>query len=248
MALPKLASIPTFTCQLPSTSKEVTFRPFTVKEEKVLLMAAEAKDLRSIADAMVNVVKACVLQNDIRAEKLTSFDIEYLFIKIRSKSVGESITLGYKHRDGKRKDGQPCDKTTMVKINYDDITPPIVDPKKQIIMLSDTMGMKLRYLTLHEMVKTLGGANPDAATKEISVPQAFELMSLSLESVFEGDSVFYPDSLKEAAAFIESIGAEKIKEMVTFFDNIPKVEFTIPYTCECGQQEEVTLSGIRDFF
>jgi hypothetical protein len=142
MALPVL-SVPEFSIKLPSTGKQVKYRPFLVKEEKVLLMALEGKDKNEITGAIINLLKGCVLTSGIQIEKLPTFDIEYLFLKIRSKSVGEVVELNLSHAEG------DCSAKTPVELNLDKIE---VDkkPRDGKVMMTDQIGVMLRYPSISD--------------------------------------------------------------------------------------------------
>lgn len=237
MALPRIA-VPTFTATLPSSKREVQFRPFMVKEEKVLLIAMESKDPDHMQRAMIDVISGCILDEDIRIDKLPSFDVEYLFLKIRSKSVSEKVTLSYRHVDGINYKGETCDALTNVEINLDDIEVKFREDHKQIIPLTDKLMMKMRYPTISDVKASIAEGSDE-----------LDLVTRCVESVYDDDDVFEPDSLEDARQFIGSLSNKQFIDIMKFFETMPTVEHTITYKCSgCGQEDTITLRGLSDFF
>ena len=149
MAFPKL-SIPQFTTNLPSSGQEVLYRAFVVREEKILLMAAEAKDQKSMITAIKQVLQACIIAPiELKVDKLAFFDIEYLFLQVRAKSIGETVKLAFKHKEGIRRTGESCEISNEVEINLETLNPPVPTNEYSAITLSPTMSLELRYPTLY---------------------------------------------------------------------------------------------------
>lgn len=236
MALPKIA-IPTFTAVLPSTKKEIVFRPFVVKEEKVLLVAMESKDIDHMQRAMIDVLSSCILTEDIDVNKLSSFDIEYLFLKVRSKSVSEEVTLSYRHVDGVNYEGEKCEAITEVKINLDDVEVKFDDDHSPLIKLTDTMVLKMRYPTVKDL--KIGSHTDDG----------MELVARCVESVYDNEDIFEPDDIEDAKRFLGSLSNQQFLSVMKFFETMPTIQHTVSYKCPgCGQHDTVTLKGLADFF
>lgn len=235
MSLPKIA-VPKFVCVLPSSGKEVTFRPFLVKEEKALLIAVESKDQESIIRAIKEAISACV--DEIDVSKLPYFDIEFLFLNLRSKSVGENVTFTYKHKNGVNREGKPCDKTTNIELSLDEVKVQR-DPKHvDKFMIDSKYGVKMKYPTIDD-IKALAS----------QVRNEIKLMASCLEYVYDETNIYPPDSLDEAVKYIENMNAQQYEKLTHFFETMPKLAHDIHYKCAgCGQEDVVKLEGVSDFF
>src|SRR6056300_541213 len=178
MALPSI-STPEFTTQIPSTGEKIKYRPFLVKEEKILLIALEGNDQQEITTAILNILNSCIL-SEVDVNKLSTFDVEYLFLNLRGKSVGEVIEARMGHTDG------DCKKLTDVQIKIDDIeiVNEISDGK---IMLTDDVGIKMRYPTVHDVAK-LDMKNSD---------DTFGLIAQCIEYIYDNDNVYSEFSEQE---------------------------------------------------
>lgn len=235
MALPKIA-IPKFSVTLPSTGEKIHFRPFLVKEEKVLLIAMQSEDESAIIDAVRDVVVACV-DEKINAAKLPYFDIEYLFLNIRAKSVGEQINLEYRHTGGINYQGIQCEVVTPVQINIEEVKVDKLEGHTNKIMLTDTMGIEMKYPSIDEINSIAKG------TDEL------EMLARCIKCVFDEQNVYDPDNLRDSIAFIENLNSEQFSKITQFFNSMPKLRHSIKYTCRgCGQEDVVKLEGLSDFF
>jgi hypothetical protein len=230
MALP-IIDIPTFRCTQPSTGLELKFRPFLVKEEKVLLFALESGDEADISDAVENLITCCVEELE-SIDELTSYDIEYLFLQIRGKSVNNIIEINLSHED--------CDNRTAVEIDIDEIKVDNLD-RKDYIMLSDTLGVKFKNLS-HSLLKNINDVGGTDSNK------FFNLLYNSIETVFDGDDVYDDFTLEEIKDFIERFTNERFETLVNHFNNMPALTHMVKYKCSCGKEVEKKLSGLRDFF
>lgn len=243
MALPKLSS-PQFITTLPSTGQEIHYRAFVVREEKILLMASESKDPKSVSSAILQVLQTCIQTENVKVDQLPFFDVEYLFLKVRARSVGETTKLSFKHIDGKNRAGDACLEITEVSVNLDEVAPPQVTKEQHILSISPTMQMVLRYPTLNEILLLTG----DQKTS-IDPTKIFDLLAGCLMQVIDGDEVFMPDTRREALQFIESLPHAMMESLNVFFNNVPTLTTSVTYTCEkCQQQDTVVLSGMKDFF
>jgi len=236
MALPKI-SAPTFTTTIPSNGREITYRPFLVKEEKNLLVAMESKDPEHMTRAMIEMISGCILTEDINIEKLPAFDIEYLFLKVRGKSVSEKVNLSYRHKDGVNYKGEPCDAVTDVEVDLDQVKVKFSKGGLHEIKLTDKLSMKMRYPTLADI------KNSSDELDEL------DMIARCIECVYDDEEVYEPDDLNDAKAFLGSLNSQQFANIATFFNNMPSLSHEVTYTCQkCGQVDTITLKGISDFF
>lgn len=235
MALPVI-KIPEFSCILPSTNEEIRFRPFLVKEQKVLLLALEGEDETEILNAVQTLVKDCVLSN-INIDKLPFFDFEYLFMKIRSKSIGEVIKLKMKHQKTVNK---KCKQETDIVIDLDEITINMNSKKNDKIMITDDIGVKLRYPTIKD--------NKQLMKIEEDTIKMFKMVSTCIEYVFDQEKM-YESNQTEIEDWLLTLNTDQFEKIINFFKNIPKLEYTKEWTCEkCGKSEKLHIEGFQNFF
>ena len=238
MPLPKIAT-PTYELELPSTGAAVTYRPFLVKEEKVLVIALESEDNKQITNAIKAVLKSCVLTKGIKVEKLPTFDIEYLFLNIRGKSVGEELDVNVICPDDEKT-------TVQVSINLDDIQVEKNEEHDNKIKLDDNLMMELRYPSLDQFIK-----NNFEFDEKNAMAQSFELIATCIDKIYTEDEVWASADCtkKELNEFLESMNSSQFKGIETFFETMPKLSHTInvvnPNTKEKGS---VVLEGLSDFF
>ena len=238
MPLPKI-STPTYEMVLSSSNKKIKYRPFLVKEEKVLILAMESQDTATVANAVKDVLKNCILSRGIKVEKLSTFDIEYLFLNIRGKSVGEAIEVMVTCPD----DGKTQVPTS---INIDEIKVIIDDDHQRDIKLDDTYSLRMRYPSLDEFVK-----NNFATASDISVDDTFDLIASCVDQVYsEEESWAAADcTQKELTQFVESLNSNQFKEVEKFFDTMPKLSHTVKVINPNTKKEnEVVLEGLQNFF
>ena len=238
MPLPKI-STPTYELVLPSSNKKIKYRPFLVKEEKVLILAMESQDTSTVANAVKDVLASCILSRGVKVEKLSTFDIEYLFLNIRGKSVGEKIEVMVTCPD----DGKTQVPTS---INIDEIKV-IVDKKhNKDIKLDDQYTLRMRYPSLDEFVK-----NNFATAADVSVDDTFDLISSCIDQVYsEEESWTAADcTKKELSQFVESLNSNQFKEIETFFETMPKLSHTVKVINPNTKEEnEIVLEGLQNFF
>jgi hypothetical protein len=231
MALPTI-SLPSFETKIPSTKKKIKFRPFLVKEEKVLLMALEGKDKREIANAIYDVLDDCIITKNVDVRKLPTFDIEYLFLMLRSKSVGEEITFTMSHGEGIE-----CDHKTEVSVNLNEVQVEgkILDGN---IMLTDTVGIKMHYPTIDAI------DNLKEDTDAI-----LSVLASCIDVVFDDDDVYEDFTHDEMIEWLGNLNTSQFEKINEFFSNSPKLSHTIKWKCpKCGQDDEVTIEGLYNFF
>lgn len=234
MSLPKIA-ISKFMVTLPSNKKEIEFRPFLVKEEKVLLMAAEANDEASMIRAIRETINACV--EDIDVGKIPYFDVEYLFLNIRAKSVGETVKLKYRHTNGTNRKNEKCDASTDVEIDITKANITFDPTHSSKFMIDDRLGMQMKYPTINNL-STVQNAKDE-----------FAIMASCIDYVYDNTNVYPPDNKEESLQFIESMNSKQFANLIKFFETMPKLKHKIAYTCSgCGEAEEIILEGIADFF
>ena len=238
MPLPKIAT-PTYELELPSTGQSVKYRPFLVKEEKLLVLALESEDTKQITTAIKAVLKSCVLTKGIKVEHLPTFDIEYLFLHIRGKSVGEEIEVNITC---------PDDEKTQVPItlNLDDIKVQKNDNHNNQIKLDDNLMMELKYPSLDQFIKN----NFDFDEKN-QMEQSFDLIGTCIDKIYNEEEVWATADCtkKEIKEFLESMNSSQFKEIENFFETMPKLSHTIKVTNPKTKVEnEVVLEGLASFF
>ena len=238
MPLPKI-STPTYQLELPSTGKTVTYRPFLVKEEKVLVIALESEDTKQITGAIKAVLKSCVQTKGIRVENLPTFDIEYLFLNIRGKSVGEELEVNVVCPD----DGET---NVTVTIDLDEIQIEKSDDHTNQIKLDDSLMMEMKYPSLDQFIKN----NFDFA-EENQMDQSFQLIAQCIDKIYSEDEVWATADCtkKEINEFLESMNSTQFKQIEKFFESMPKLKHTItvinPHT---KVKSDVVLEGLASFF
>jgi len=238
MPLPKIAT-PTYELVIPSSKKKIKYRPFLVKEEKILILAMESEDTNQIANAVKNVISSCILSRGIKVEKLSTFDIEYLFLNIRGKSVGEQIEVMVTC---------PDDNKTKVptSINIDSIKVQIDDKHSRDIVLDDQYTLRMKYPSLSEFIK-----NNFANIDDINVDDTFELIASCIEQVYSEEESFAASDCtkKELSQFLEQLNSSQFKMIETFFDTMPKLSHTVKVTNpNTGVENEIILEGLQSFF
>jgi len=239
MPLPKIAT-PTYTLELPSTGKTISYRPFLVKEEKLLVIALESEDTKQITNAIKAVIKACVLTKGIKVETLPTFDIEFLFLNIRGKSVGEDLDVNIIC---------PDDNETQVpvSINLDDIQVEKSDDHNKRIALDANVMMEMKYPSLNEFIKN----NFDFQEGKNQMDQSFDLIAQCIDKVYTEDEVWSTSDCtkKELNEFLESMNSKQFKEIEQFFTTMPKLSHTVKVINPNTKVEsDVVLEGLASFF
>ncbi len=232
MALPKQTA-PKYTCILPSDGREIEYRPFLVKEQKVLLLAQEQEDdaamFRAVQDLITNVCE------DVKSETLPVIDMEWLFLKIRSKSVGETANIKLSCTDPK------CDGHGEAVVNLDDVEV-VGDQPESKIMLTDEIGIELRYPRVSDVNQVQG---KDQAT------QTLEMLKNSIVKIFDEENV-YPTadaSTNELNEFVEGLTMQQLEKITAYFDSIPSLQLDVESKCTtCGRELKTTAKGINSFF
>ena len=238
MPLPKI-STPTYELELPSSGQTVKYRPFLVKEEKVLVIALESEDNKQITNAIKAVLRSCIQTKGIKVEHLPTFDIEYLFLNIRGKSVGEELEVNVIC---------PDDEETQVKtnINLDDIQIEKDENHTKQIKLDENLMMEMKYPSLEQFIKN----NFDFDEKN-QMDQSFELIATCIDKIFSEEEVWATADCtkKEVNEFLESMNSSQFKEIETFFETMPKLSHTIKVTNpKTKVKSDVVLEGLASFF
>ena len=238
MPLPKIAT-PTYELELPSTGETIQFRPFLVKEEKILVIALESEDTKQITNAIKGVIKNCIKTKGIKVEQLPTFDIEYLFLNIRGKSVGEEIEVNIICPDDRETE-------VPVNINIDDIQVQKDDEHDNKIKISDDLMMVMKYPSLDQFIKN----NFDFEDKN-AMDQSFQLIASCIDSICTEDEVWAAADCtkKEVNEFLESMNSSQFKGIEKFFETMPKLSHTISVTNPKTKVEsDVVLEGLASFF
>ena len=238
MPLPKI-STPSYELVVPSTKKKIKYRPFLVKEEKVLIIAMESQDNKQIANAIKDVLSACILTRGVKINDLSTFDIEYLFLNIRGKSVGEEVEVMVTCPD----DGETQVPTV---INLDDIKVQVNDKHSQDIVLDGEYTLRMKYPSMEEFIKTNFSSDG-----EVAVDDTFKLIASCVEQVYsEEESWAGADcTKKELSDFVESLNSKQFKDIERFFDTMPKLSHTVKViNPKTKKENEVVLEGLQSFF
>jgi hypothetical protein len=237
MPLPKI-SVPQYTLELPSTGQEIQYRPFLVKEEKLLVIALESEDTKQITTAIKNVIKSCIHTKGIKVEALPTFDIEYLFLNIRGKSVGEEIEVNIIC---------PDDEITnvVVKIDIDSIKVETNEEHSNKVKVDASIMMEMKYPSLDQFIKN----NFDFTNN--AMDQSFELIASCIDKIYTEDEVWSAADVtkKEIIDFIEQMNSSQFKEIEKFFETMPKLSHKVKVTNPNTEVEsEVVIEGLASFF
>ena len=243
MALPKL-NVPVYETILPSTEKVIKYRPFLVKEEKILLTAMEDGEEKIIANAIKQILRNCI-QEELNIDDLPTFDIEYLFLRLRAKSVGERIKVGLKPYPCVRNDGGLCEFSTEVEINLEEVKVKKNENHSPKIMIDDNVGIKLKYPDISLI-------SPDGNKEKLSeMDIGMNVIKNCIEMIFTNETVYEKGSFSEEELndFIDSLNSEQFQKINEFFNTIPKLSHTVKYNCKtCGEEKETTIEGLNSFF
>jgi hypothetical protein len=224
MPLPKITT-PTYELELPSTEKSVRYRPFLVKEEKLLVIALESEDTKQITNAIKTVIKNCILTKDIKVETLPTFDIEFLFLNIRGKSVGEQVEVNVICPDDN-------ETNVSVSIDLDDIKVQKNEEHTNKIKVDPKIMMEMKYPSLEQFIKNNFDFN-----NENQMEQSFDLIASCIDKIYTEDEVWSAADVtkKEVIEFLESMNSSQFKDIEKFFETMPK--FHIKYKLKIQKQE-----------
>lgn len=239
MPLPKI-NTPTYELELPSSGKKIKYRPFLVREEKILVMALESEDMKQISNAVVQILSDCILTKGIKVQDLATFDIEYLFLNVRSKSVGEKVEVNITC---------PDDEVTQVQVEIDiDSIKVQKNPEHtNIIKLDDELSMRLKYPALEQFVES----NFEFKDGESEVDKSLDMIISCIDMIYNAEDSWSASDVtqKELKDFVEQMNTKQFKQIETFFATMPKLSHSIvvknPNT---GVENKVTLEGLASFF
>ena len=245
--LPKI-DVPIYELELPLSKKRVKFRPFLVKEEKILMMAMESDTDDSTMLAIKQIITNCCLSDNVDIETLPITDLEYFFLNLRARSVGEIVDLQYKcnnkvkdEESGEEKD---CGNVVKLEVNVLDIKPEISENHTTKIPLSPNMGIVMRYPSfkmVEDNAKLEGG----------EIEKLMSILLNCIESVYTEDSIFYTKDIskEELSEFVENLTRDQFAKVQEFFDTMPKIKKQLDFTCKkCGYHETINVEGLQSFF
>lgn len=235
MALPVIDT-PRYTATIPSTGKKFTFRTFLVGEEKILMLALESQSQESIVNAIKNIISTCTFQK-VDPSSLTTFDLEFMFLKLRSKSVGETVTLKLKC--------EKCDKPTEVEIDLDSIQVDMTKVPSNKIKLTEKVGVIMKWPTIDVIT--------DLASKSEKEQRdmVYDVIISCIESVYDEKSIHSASdqTKEEMVAFIESLNSEQLGRVQNYIEAMPKLQHQAEFTCaHCKEKNSILVKGLQNFF
>jgi hypothetical protein len=242
--LPKI-DVPVYTIKLLSNDKTLHYRPFTVKEEKLFLMANENEDLNSVVDTIKQILNNCII-DEIQIDSLPIFDIEHLFLNIRARSIGEVVNLKYKCNNDVTDDGaeeiHKCNNVVEIDLNILGVEPEKQEGHTNKIEITEKMGVIMKYPNF-ETLKKFEIENEADSIIKITVN--------CIDYVYDSDSIYYAKDFteEELIEFVESMQTKDLEKIKNFFDTMPKMKKTIHFKCnKCEHEEDIELEGIQNFF
>jgi hypothetical protein len=242
--LPKI-DVPVYECVLPSNKKKVKFRPFLVKEQKLLLMASESVEVKDVIDSIKQVVKNCLL-DEVDVDALPVFDLEFLFLNLRARSVSEVVKVKYKCNNivGQKEDGDDkrCDNIVDIEVNVLEINPEFGEGHSNKIELTDKLGIQFKYPTF-EMIESMAGKEENEVI--------FDLIIKCIDYIYDDEQIYYSKDVTEDEIidFIDSLTQEHLENIKEFFDTMPKVKKSVSFDCsKCGHHEDIDIEGVQNFF
>lgn len=242
--LPKI-DVPIYELKLLSSGKSLKFRPFTVKEEKLFLMAAEADDIKSVIDTTKQVINNCVL-DEIDIDELPIFDIEYIFLQLRSKSIGEVVNLKYRCNNKIFDEGtteeKQCKTIVEIDVNLNELIPIFEKKETNRVEITEKMGIVLKYPNF----KLLENFSDENTPESI-----IETIINCINYIYDSENIYYSKdfSKEELTEFVESMQTKDLEKFKEFFDSAPKIQKTIKFVCpKCRYEEDVLVEGLESFF
>jgi len=239
MPLPKI-NTPTYEMELPSSGKKIKYRPFLVKEEKILLIALETEDMKQISDGLIQILNNCIITRGIKVQSLATFDIEYLFLNVRARSVGETVEIQLSCPD----DGET---TVDVEIDIDLIKVQKSKEHKNIIKLDDAYSMKLRYPSFEQFI----GNNFEINDNVSDVTKSLDMITSCIEMVYDKEESWSASeySKEELTDFVDRLNSKQFKEIEKFFETMPKLSHTVKLkNPNTNVESDVVLEGLASFF
>jgi hypothetical protein len=240
MALPKI-DVPTYDLELPVSKKKIRYRPFLVKEQKNLLMAMESSDSTAVQGAVRDILNNCTLTEDIDIDKLPIIDIEYYFINLRAKSVGEIVESRYKCNN--EVEGKMCGNIMEKDIDLTQVKVQFNEDNNPEIQLTPTISVKMKYPEFGVVKDSLKFDNINQIT--------FNMIAESIEYIYDGEQFYYGHEAQpgEMIEFVEGMNQEQFSKLEKFFENLPKLEEKINIKCsKCGFDHTIEVEGLENFF
>jgi hypothetical protein len=243
MALPKL-DVPIFTIDLPLTKTKLRYRPFLVKEEKLLLIAMESDDEKTIMDTIKQIINNCCL-DDVDTETLPITDLEYFFLHLRARSIGEIVDLQYKCNNKVKDDAGEeveCGNNVKLKVNVLEIEPTFNDKHTNKIELTDKLGIVMKYPNF---------ATIDKVKSNNDVEQILGIIMNCVDYIYDEESIYYRKDIsdEELTEFIENLTQKQFAKVQEFFETVPAIKKEMDFKCnKCGYQEKILIEGIQNFF
>lgn len=240
MALPKI-DVPTYEIELPVSKKKIKYRPFLVKEQRNLLMAMETNESGSVHSAIHDILYNCTLTENIDIDKLPIIDIEYYFINLRAKSVGEIIES--KYRCNNIVEEKECGNTMEHNLNLLNIKVEMKENISPDIQLTDKLSIRMKYPEF--------GIVKDSANIEDETEITFNMLARSIEYIYDGDQFYYSHEtpIEEMVEFVENLNQQQFEKIENFFNNLPKLKEKVEMTCgKCGFHHIINVEGLESFF
>ena len=233
--LPRMVT-PKYDMIVPSTGKSITYRPYVVKEEKLLLIAMESQDEKQIENAVMNIIEECV-ESPLDINTLTNFDVEFIFVTLRAKSVGEGIELSPKC--------QHCEEINEVKLDLDEVTiKNLKDQTDTMIKLTDDISVELQW-------PTMKNRHIDLVDEKSETETIINMMTSTIGTIYSGEEIFVTSDVpkKEVKEFVESLSNEQFNQVVDVMAKAPYLSYDLKYDCKkCGESNSIELNGLSDFF
>lgn len=244
MPLPKIDS-PIFELTLPSTGEQIKYRPFLVKEQKILLFALEGGEQKDMISAIKQIISNCAI-TPVDVEKLPTFDLEYFFVRLRAKSISETVDLIMRHANGTNSKDEECDGEVRVKFNLLDLEVVKNENHMDNIVLDEVkkIGVKLKYPTMNM-------SNLDLDENKTQMDIATESIIHSIDYIYDEDNIYKKEdtSKAELVEFIDNLSQEQFTKLATFFETMPKLKHKIKWKCnKCRMEEETEMEGMANFF
>ena len=239
MPLPKI-NTPTYELVLPSNNKKLKYRPFLVREEKILIMALESEDSKQISDAVIDILNSCILSEGIKIQSLATFDIEYLFLNVRAKSVGESVEVNIKCPDDNETSVQTTIDIDLIKIKKD-------KKHKKVIKLDDNLSLKLKYPSMDSFVEN----NFEIGQSANDIKSTLTMITSCIDTIYNDEESWdaSESTQKELEEFIEQLNTKQFTMIENFFTTMPKLTHTVKVkNPKTGVESSVILEGLAAFF
>jgi len=241
MSLPTL-SLPTFELILPSTKKKLLLRPYTVKEQTLILMASNSDDVEEITTIIKQILSACILTPNFKLDDLTIFDLQFIFLRLRAKSVGEVVSLSYKCQNIPDVNVKPCGQVNSFDVNLLTIEVAFPEKSNREIHLNSNLGIKLKYPSLNsaKILEKWGMIN--------SYDSLIDALSNDIEYVFDSEKIYDDFTKTELAEFVSNFGVNEANKLYDFYANQPTLQYTLKFKCKkCGYEEDILLEGMASF-